>query len=419
MFAEQRYTCTTGTVPSYSATAYPPIYCPHPTLGEQSLLASPVRRPPPTGTYTKRSGDIVLTLTEQEEHDSSPSYGRQGSVNGIIDIGNRKPITEVHAKLEGEMVLVVPDRSAQTTQLFKDEHLLWKCDPSSSKSSSLCPSQIPFTCTFPLTFAERGTNDRIPLPPSLKQYFPGHFSAHTKYCLKIKIVRGRHPIVRRVFTGVKTIVIPINYSPRTRPPYSIRTSSDFLTDLKIAPEEWHQTVSTINSIREHEIPGVECHLFVPSLKIFSFLDRIPVHISLTGSLRSLQDFVISPSADSTQSQPIRLYILRQLLVQIHDHSKYIKNTIIGEGSVQEIPPHKDDMVQEGIDESNEGVLNWKGELSICNHGVGLVGGFDAGALAVRDFIVLQVRPLSPNSSLLLRETSVRIKLVTDVAGSEI
>jgi len=89
-------------IPSYpSVTTCPPVYCPYAASGEQSLLASPLGQPQPSGTYKKKSGRVTLILTGQDECAHLPSYGRQGTVNGIIGIENRQEITEVHVKVCG------------------------------------------------------------------------------------------------------------------------------------------------------------------------------------------------------------------------------------------------------------------------------------------------------------------------------
>jgi len=91
----------------------------------------------------------------------------------------------------------------------------------------------------------------------------------------------------------------------------------------------------------------------------------------------------------------------------------VRNTIIGEGCVREVPPREDDL--EGST-CKEGALNWKGELRIPS--AIALGGFDAGSLAVKDFIILQVKPVSRGSFMQFYEASVKIKLVTDFAGAD-
>jgi len=199
--------------------------------------------------------------------------------------------------------------------------------------------------------------------------------------------------------------IALNYFPRTRPPYSITPSSDLFSDLKIAPEQWHQTVTAIKSRSENIVPSIDSHLFIPSSKVYALSDTIPFHVNLTGSLRSLREFLPQPGKDSF---PIHVHILRQTCVEVNGEKAW-RNSIIGDGTVRGIPPPFSNITSA----SRDGSLDWEGEIQISKsvH----IGGFNAGNLAIKDFIVLTVKPTAPKSFLQFQQISVNIRLVTESA----
>ncbi|KAF5314230.1 hypothetical protein D9758_018294 [Tetrapyrgos nigripes] len=402
-----------------------PDYHPYPLPGEECIQASPLGRPRRTGTYQKKSGSVTLILTEQPENTSSPSYGNQGQVNGVIVLEKRDVVSEVYVKLEGEMNLVIPDQGAHTMVLFEEEQLLWKTSNQSNSTSTLeiCPSQIPFSCRFPETFMSPMAQDQLlPLPPSLDVFYPGSLLTRIKYRLKIKVVQGRRRqssaqsvlgfLGRLGLENFKILNVPIDYLPHTRPPYSVHhlicgplSVPGFLSDLKRSPDEWVQSISSIKSSREDIAPCVDCHLFIPSIKIFSLADTIPFHIILTGPIRSLQEFVPSsclpspsPSARRNSSRSataqkcsesvIYIYILRQICAKINNGEssaegtgvRAVRNIIIGHGVVREVPPSIDDDLGRG----DEGMLKWEGELSIITGSLtSNLGTFDAGGICLR------------------------------------
>ncbi|KAF5333013.1 hypothetical protein D9758_015189 [Tetrapyrgos nigripes] len=392
-------------LPPYSDASPPPSYSSNPACGEQSIQLSPRSRTRPTGTWTKKSGSVSLLLMGQDDKASSPSYGRQGSVNGMITLDGRDAVSEVTVKLEGQMYLIIAQGGTETTQMFELSQTLWSSD-SSVDITALCPSVIPFNFRFPSTFSVEGRPD-IPLPPSIDLHYPGSsgMMVSTTYTLKVK-VKARSPTMG-FWTKVKRMSVPLDYFPRTRPPYSI-SNSDLFSDLKIAPEQWHQTVSVIKSRSRDDVPPIDCHLFIPSSKVYALSDTIPFHVNLTGALRSLREFLPS-SSSSKDSSPVTVTLLRQTSVEINGERGW-KNSTIGKGTVRGIPPPFSHLTCA----SREGSLDWEGEIQVSKSV--LVGGFNAGSLCIKDFIVLSVKPSSSRSYLQSLELAVNVRLVTESAG---
>ncbi|THV02995.1 hypothetical protein K435DRAFT_716152 [Dendrothele bispora CBS 962.96] len=398
----------TTTLPPYSVASPPPSYSSDPACGEQSIQLSPRSRSRPTGTFTKKSGSVTVILMGQDENASTPTYGRQDIVSGFLSLESREAISEVRVKLVGQMVLIISEGGSQTTQLFEQDHILWRYDPSSDADAS-CPSTIPFMCRFPSGFSTKGHAD-TPLPPSLNMHYPGTSSMMitTRYTLKIKVVKARHPTMG-FWTKVKRMAVSLDYLPRTRPPYSISPSSNWFSDLKIAPEQWHQTVAVIKSRSEDIVPSIDCNLFIPSSKVYSLSDSVPFHVNLTGPLRSLREFLPQPGKDSF---PIHVHLLRQICVEVNG-AKAWRNSIIGDGAVRGIPPPFSNITSE----SRDGSLDWEGEIKISKNVH--ICGFNAGDLAVKDFIVLSVSPTVPKSFIQFQQISVNIRLATESAGADV
>ncbi|THU95034.1 hypothetical protein K435DRAFT_142131 [Dendrothele bispora CBS 962.96] len=409
-------------LPSYTPSSPPPSYFPDPTNGEQRIYASGRIRSRPTGIYTKKSSGITVALTEQDS--SKPFYDRQGIVNGFILAEDRKAISEVQIELIGEMDLSVPEYGAGNVTLFQNVHTLWKLSSESDQPSSrsnICPNTIPFACIFPLTFvsnAKDPTSARNSLPPSLDISFLGTLSASVKYLLKVRVIYERYPPFH-LWNRVKTTSLSLNYYPRSRPPYPLNLGPDLFTDLKIAPEEWHQTISVVKSNREDVVSSVDCHLFVPSLRIYGLADTIPVHIGLTGCPRSLRHFLYSPDSDELRAKNLSnpgslmsVQIIRQVCVKV-DGIKAVRSTVIGEGKVREVPPHIDEFVQLEYDEERV-TLHWEGEVRCFE--TTTLGGFSTSHLSLKDFIILRVNPVSTDSGFSSHQVEVSIKLVTDSAG---
>lgn len=104
--------------------------------------------------------------------------------------------------------------------------------------------------------------------------------------------------------------------------------------------------------------------------------------------------------------------MRQLAVEVHGQRTW-RNTVIGEGSLEPVPPSSSS--HNGEDEEQH--LDWEGSMK-CNSSVD-VGGFVAGNVQVKDFVMLSITPSQPAKTPVLElALSVPIRIVTDSCGLE-
>ncbi|ESK95174.1 hypothetical protein Moror_13809 [Moniliophthora roreri MCA 2997] len=393
-------------LPSYSVSSPPPCYSSNLACGEQCIQHTPRCRLRPSGTFTKQSGRVTVVLTEQPNDATIPVFGRHSPIQGVVSLEHREVVTDVKVKLEGRMRLLIPGGGSRTVELVNECHSLWTYNPISDPDA-ICPSTLPFSCHFPLSFEDKGVKHHLPPSYDLSCLGPSGVVAIVDYSLQIKIVKGRHRGIG-LWVKVKKIRIPIKYLPRTRPPRPIFADPDLFSDLKISPEEWHQSLSTISSRSPEKVPRINCNLFIPSSKIFSFSDKIPFHVQLSGPLNSLRD--LSQNEKSGPSPPVvRVHLLRQTSLEI-DGQKAWRNSTLATGEIRPIPPPMSTITDPTG--SREESFDWEGEVEVPTNIS--CPSFNVGDLAVKDFLVLTVIPSDPRQSALTHhQTYVSIKLVTD------
>ncbi|KAG7088163.1 hypothetical protein E1B28_012185 [Marasmius oreades] len=390
------------TLPTYSVSSPPPSYSCDPAVGEQLIQRTPRALGRPTGTFKKLSGGVKVVLTEQEDDAETPIYSRHYPINGAIALEHRETITEVKAKVVGQMRLLIPGVNSREVTLVEQHQILWSSN-SASGSSSMCPGTLPFSLTLPSTFEDKGAS--YPLPPTFNLSCLGSsgLTAVCKYSLEIKVVKGHSRGIGH-WMKTKKISIPLKHLPRSRPPRPISAECDLFSDLKVSPEEWHQTLTTIPSRSPETIPPVNAHVFIPSTKVFAYGETIPFHIQLTGPVCSLRDL-----SDSSGKVPnLRVNLLRQASLNI-DGPKAWRNNVIADSKLWPIPPPVGSITNAAC--LREDSLDWQGELEIPK--TLSAPGFHAGDLHVKDFILLTVIPADRKSKLQYHQSHIAIKIVTD------
>ncbi|KAL0579069.1 hypothetical protein V5O48_002911 [Marasmius crinis-equi] len=346
--------------PSYTPSPSSPCYSEIPISGETTLATSRSLNTTPTGTYERRFGTSRVILTGQQAGAPTPSYGRNGVVNGAVEFEDVQTIQRVRLKLIGKLKSSVsgPKPCATSTKIMHQAKLIWtRASSLEAKEGSL---SIPFATSFPTTFKD-GLQCR-PLPP--------------------------------------TISIPINYVPRKRPPQPVLRGYNFSSTVKCHPEEWLQTNTVLKPRCWNGTGPIHAHFFVPAVKIFGFADTIPIHVRLTGPVSSLQKL---------------FKLLRQVSVDFEGLAVWVDYNI-GETTVRRIPPAFETFTPQSssasaCEEIEE--LEWEGELR-CNGDV-RVGQFDAGNISIRDFIIFSFDSPSQGN---LSFSSVPIALVTDTWSEE-
>ncbi|KAF9262856.1 hypothetical protein L218DRAFT_959687 [Marasmius fiardii PR-910] len=390
-------------LPTYTVSSPPPSYSCALASGEQLIQRTPRARARPSGTFKKLSGGVTVALTEQEDDAVTPIYPRNSPLNGAVALEHRETVTEVKAKLVGQMRVIIPGVSTRTVSLVEKHQTLWS-STSTAGSSSICPGTLPFSFSLPSTFEDK--NKSYSLPPSfdLSCLGPSGLTATSKYWLEIKVVKG-HGRGIGLWMKTKKINIPLKIQHRSRPPRPISAECDLFSDIKVSPEEWHQTMTTIPSRSPETIPPVNAHVFIPSTKVFAYSETVPLHIQLTGPICSLRD-LCGPSGETPS---VQVNLLRQVSLDINGQKAW-RNNILAYGKLWPIPPPVSSITNTAC--SREDSLNWQGELQIPKSLSS--PSFNAGDLNVKDFIVLTVLPAEPRKSLLkYHQSTVSIKVVSD------
>jgi len=206
-------------------------------------------------------------------------------------------------------------------------------------------------------------------------------------------------------TKRKLLNIPFKYYPRTRAHRPIVVSPGFFSAIKSSPEEWYQVASLLKTRPHSRLEPIHTHLFIPAARIYSTADIIPFHLQLSGSLCSLQSFLVAPSC--YKHAVIRVVLLREIVVETREKN-ISRNTVMAEGKLCEIPPSSLCEPQGDIH------LDWEGEVR-CSSDTS-VGSFNAGSITVKDFILLDIKPSKHGSDVspfLPLQVLVPIRLVTD------
>ncbi|THU98215.1 hypothetical protein K435DRAFT_856854 [Dendrothele bispora CBS 962.96] len=402
-------------LPSYSPSSSSPPFSTYPGQDERTLLRTEGIGITATGTFTKQCGNISITLTEQEDGAEVPVYPQRGVVAGSVDFANTSHICEVTLKFQGRLRLSVTGSNASTSdiKILNEAFVLF-----SSTENSTCPRSIPFSVIFPSTFSD-GTRE-LSMPPSYEVTFTGipGLYANSEYNLKVVVKYSK----ALPWNKQKNMIVPLFYKPRKRPPQPMTPTIGFLSSMKISPEEWYQTTAILKSRPGSQLSPLETHFILPSVRSFGLSDRIPFHIQVIGPLSSLRTFLSHLSTRQLVGAELNrpkdphvmimsVLILREVYVEVNRQVVY-KHCVVGRGELRAIPPRCDSSSCNDSDDREE-ALDWEGEVK-CNDCV-KVGHFDAGKVAVKEFLVFSIQaglPMQSTDFLSLRN-AVPISLVTD------
>ncbi|KAJ7495386.1 hypothetical protein FB451DRAFT_1478126 [Mycena latifolia] len=384
-------------LPAYTPSAAVPSYSPEPGHDEHLIERAPHSKSRPLiGNYIQKSGRDTVVLADQEENTEVPTYGRQGHITGFVSMEDRETVSKVVLKLKGKIDVAIVQGGSVIKTVLDQHYTLW---PSQQYGSSTCPSTVPFSSLLPATFAHETAT--YPLPPSYSASFitSGGVDVKVSYALSVVVTRTR----KLNFMSTKnTTSVRFNYAPRTRPGRPIQLPiSDFLTDIKVMPEEWRQTTAVLAPRPTCTLPPVHLQLFIPAVEIFALGDTIPFHVQLTGPVASLHAFL--PTA-ARPGPGIQVSLVRQLLA---GHTSSVQFTA-ARGTLAPAPPG----ASASTFDAHEASLDWTGELH-CRNDI-QVGTFDAGVLKAQDFIVVDLVPPAGASSPFARARHAHpIRIVTD------
>ncbi|KAJ7601203.1 hypothetical protein C8J56DRAFT_912429 [Mycena floridula] len=406
-------------LPSYSTSPPPPCYSSDLNRDEEILEYSPrsLTRSPPTGSFTKNLGSLVLVLNNQDRDVELPCYGLNGSVSGHVELKKCDFVSLVQLKLQGRIVLTISEGGSKVVPILSDSYTLWRHDA----DSKACPSSLSFSATLPLEFKDGGK--KYPLPPTYGASFlnvPGLFVS-IGYTLSVLVVKQR---MRGYWIKTKSITTRFNYQPNSRPHRPIIPLNSILRSLKSAPEEWHDESGEMKVRPGAGLEPLFCHFLLPSVLTYALSDTIPFHVQLTGQVSSLREFLppteeVLSCASSSRTKnrhvsskgTVSVSLLRQITVEVRGEKAW-RNVVMGEGNLWPLPPPMRGSQSVLSLHSSDEALDWQGE--ICCKENKIVGGFNAGAVSVKDFIVLSLKPPDPQKSALLEsQIAVPIRLVTE------
>ncbi|KAF8555745.1 hypothetical protein OG21DRAFT_1483670 [Imleria badia] len=156
--------------------------------------------------------------------------------------------------------------------------------------------------------------------------------------------------------------------------------------MKICPEEWQEEIwgMTKAPSSEGKEPLIaQCHLFVPSVGVFSSSETVPFHISFYSSAA----FLGSIAQHVTQREiclekPIHVFLLRRTTVLIGD-LKNIQDEVLGIGRVF---PSPITAVEPILD--NVATQSWDGEIH-CERPIEY-SSFTTSVVEVKDFFVVSL-----------------------------
>ncbi|KAJ7593831.1 hypothetical protein C8J56DRAFT_1160590 [Mycena floridula] len=364
-----------------------PPYSAEPTSGETRLdyrRTIDVSTNNRDGIFIHKKNNITVVLNNQEKSASRPSYGRRTKVAGSLLFDRPISVSSVSIKLNGVIESLTDPNSVR---LCDESHTLYEGDRDHPMEEALR-----FSFSFPLTFEYGGKT--YPLPPSYEIEHPAAHSIRCRYKLVIDVSTARRILGR----STNSFSIEVEYYPRSRPSRPILHNPSFFSSIKDCPEEWHQTLFQV------PIPSLEpisCQLYLPSVGVFALHDSIPFYLQLTASVSSLR--LLTPN----QRKPsIRVYLLRQVVLTIN-RQKIPKHLVLGQATLNPLPPAL----------SQDENLNWEGSVRSTNLDAP-VGGFDAGLLAVQDFVTCEILYHIPGSAPVSHRHGVSIKLVTDSWGTD-
>ncbi|KZP28291.1 hypothetical protein FIBSPDRAFT_780038 [Athelia psychrophila] len=360
----------------------------------------PPERTVPTGTYTRTDEHFQLTLKEQADGVSVPSYGRHGMIKGELFISNPAGIVSIDIKLEGQLEMALGGvRRPASTEFFTFKRNIWPPFPSGSTPTP-CPAHHYFEMKLPPTY--RGRIDKeLTLPPSCEILLPECFAV-CKYTFTVTAFKApRLGVLKRK----RSFTVDLDYRPEMLPPRPVLPLDIAFSESENSmPSAWHEVKSTMKTRYNSGIQPIQCHFYIPSTRIFGVSSAIPFHIRLAGPLASLRTLYAQNTAATANSNIVRVQLMRNIHANSYG-SQVRKTTPIGEGELYALPPRNP-----GPDGAE--VLEWEGNVR-CTVDVS-VGGFAVDdILTIRDYMVLHVHPPNSHSSPLVEMQSMQQLLLVD------
>ncbi|KAJ8077988.1 hypothetical protein PM082_000189 [Marasmius tenuissimus] len=371
--------------PSYSSSCPLPDYSSDPAQDERRLVYQ--RRPQydhgRDGIYLHKEDKVTLLLANQ----------RQG----------RRYRKEVKLELKCRVEFLTLAQGFLSREISRISHVLYD----RQQAGDACPSSLPFSCVYPSAF--RSGNASHPLPPTFDEtlYEENAQYARVSHSLSVLVTKTRgRKAAALLGKNKQCFTVALKYRPRSRPPRPIPYDCSFFSTIKVCPEEWSQSVVTI----EPRHPGssslqpISCQLFLPSVGVFEMRETIPFHIQLVSSSATLSRLV---QGGDQNHPPVKVTLGRQLILETDDR-RFAVNFVLGKGKVSFSPGFTSSQ------DRHEGVLNFEGQVCL-DSAKDEVPSFDSGMIAARDFIRVELAPKVASTATLFStfKHAHVVKLVTD------
>ncbi|KAJ3934175.1 MAG: hypothetical protein NXY57DRAFT_995428 [Lentinula lateritia] len=381
--------------PSYNSFDYPiPDYSSEPRANEERLVYHQQRGSDtrPTGVFVSQKDGITVVINYQEDKTPTPVFGRKSNIEGTLLVDAPESVSEITVKLMGIIETVSPSTGWLSVNIIDEAHTIF-ISGDDMPSQSICPSSLPFSYPIPSTFRYDG--QEYLLPPSYYVLLGEQSQAYYAKCtyqFSAVIIKARSR--RTAFLGKnrKHNTFVLEYSPRSRPPRPVIALS-LLTTIKECPEEWRQfSYQIVPKSGKYHLESLTCQFFLPSVGIFGIRDAIPFHVQIVGSnngsLAKLQSVL------RTDKPLFRVHFLRQVAINKNGNKSAV-HFPLGEAKLSPMPPVEGALSlpsqgnQQGQKQEN---MNWEGKIR-CELEEKLAPSFNAGIVAITDFIVLELSKL--------------------------
>ncbi|EGO00088.1 hypothetical protein SERLA73DRAFT_180511 [Serpula lacrymans var. lacrymans S7.3] len=393
--------------PTYSPSP-PPDYSSKPQAGEQCVARTSRRRRASENRsfITYKKPKIQLSIKNCNKVDGLPTYGQGGCIQGEITLDERDTILSVAVKLEGA-VSVTPNWAAGplNSVLFSNMYTLWNSETS---LTDVCPSIVPFYVPFPLAYMDRVQQRMRPLPPTCSIAWGGAISYYIITVI-VTFKSWKLPLINRL-AKVSWLTARLRYHPIIRPPRPMLLSSTLSTYLQY-PDEWHHEPWSLkwpSSGSEGET--LECHMYIPSVRVFVTSEAIPFHLHLRG-LSSTIDSLMRSTKSSSRKKGSDIYSLRVSLVRQTSISfrgwKTCGHHVLDEWKLELQPSAT--LLDDTSSDLNFTTRDWTGELAF-EKSVETTG-FTTGELSVKDYIRLSL--VTKDSAASTLSHAIPIRLVTE------
>ncbi|KZT12213.1 uncharacterized protein LAESUDRAFT_670568 [Laetiporus sulphureus 93-53] len=393
-------------LPGYrsSSLACTPPYSAEPHAQEQRIALNRLRRRP-SGDFVKhsRSGGLSLWLSRQDSSANLPAYGCGDFVEGTVTLSKPETTTSVEVRIEGSLRLKeVAEGGTTATKLCASTVTLWGRDAQPGQ----CPPSLPFSLALPPSFTDG--RDTYPLPPTHEAQLSGvpGFHAVIEYIITAVAQKGRSSGLLR--SSNSTVSTPFVYYPRSRPavplPPPILRSPGPHGMLSAADWRRYETVMTA---KVAGVKDITARFYIPTARVFSMAEPIPFHLIFASTPSSLAAFLpFGPTGARTGArQHTRVQLLRQ--TNVDARGQLVLGTKTDIWRTVEIGDAAFRHAGDGPDWTS-----YSGEICVSDQI--RIGGFKAGGLTIRDFIVLSMTPPDPSRAPFheLRQV-VPVRLTTD------